>query len=454
MLQFRWASAIVLAVVLAGGVFLSPSAFAQDAAYVPLGPADLQQLTAPVALYPDAILAQVLVASTYPDDVVAAARWIDAGNNPAGIDDQDWDLSVKGIARYPDLLHYMAGNGDWMNELGDAFLNQQGDVMAAIQALRGEALASGSLASNDQQQVVVDGPTIEIIPTNPQIIYLPVYDPQVVYVMPEYPVGAVIVPRMRFGPGVRVGEWMHHDFDWDDRAIYVGSWGADRPWWRHEGGRPLDYTHDRPGVYRGGNITVNVHNRVTNVPAGQWTRQAHDANKPMPRPVARQGGRQPDGRPGAGFPPRAAPAPSNRGGAGEVAPPTYGQGSTVARQSARGQQSRQRAAAPPPARGAPVTNQPAAPARQSTPAPARQPAPAPARHALPPPTARPAAPAQPAPRAAPAPRPTPPAARPSAPVRGGAMGGYQSGPQAAASSSRGASSRGAASSAPQGRRGK
>ena len=129
----------------------------------------------------------------------------------------------------PDLLHYMASNAGWMNELGDAFVNQQVDIMTAIQALRGQVLAAGSLVSNDQQQVIVDGSTIEIVPANPQIIYLPVYDPQVVYVVPQYPVGTVITPRIRFGAGIRVGDWLHHDFDWDDRAVYVGSWGADRP---------------------------------------------------------------------------------------------------------------------------------------------------------------------------------------------------------------------------------
>lgn len=138
--------------------------------YVPRDIDELQQAVAPIALYPDALVAQVLAATTYPDDVIVAARWEDAGNNPQGIDAQPWDPSVKGVARYPSILHYLAGNADWMNNLGDAFLNQQADVMSAVQDLRAEALAAGTLTSTAQQTVINEDGYIQITPANPTIV--------------------------------------------------------------------------------------------------------------------------------------------------------------------------------------------------------------------------------------------------------------------------------------------
>ena len=267
----------------------------------------LEQLAAPVALYPDALLAQMLVACTYPDDVRQAAAWLDAGNDPRDIDLQNWDASVKGIARYPQTLHYLADHVDWMNGLGDAFLNQQGDVMDAVQALRSEANAAGNLVSNDKEQVIVDSDAIEIIPADPQIIYVPRYDPQVVYVERH----EAWRPAISFDFGVTVGDWLDHDCDWHDRAVYVGSWGRERPWWHVEdrrdlgGGARHDYADNRPGVYRSGNVSVrnysvsntlsnrtDVRNRVTNVnnvtnvsnaTNVQATRWQHDARKPAPQ---------------------------------------------------------------------------------------------------------------------------------------------------------------------------
>ncbi|HWE95291.1 MAG TPA: DUF3300 domain-containing protein [Tepidisphaeraceae bacterium] len=436
---------------------------------------ELQQLVAPVALYPDALLAQVLAASTYPDDVVAAARWEDAGNNPQAADSQPWDTSVKGVARYPDVLHYMASNGDWMNDLGDAFLNQQGDVMSAVQTMRGQALAAGTLASTPEQTVINQDGYIQIIPTDPQYLYAPIYDPQVVYSPPEYAAGQPYPVYIHYGPRVEVGDWLDYDLDWHDRAIYFGSWGRDRPWWNDRdahGG--YHYLTDRPGVYRPGAFR-DQGGRPIQVQASHWER---DNRRPAPRRAPGPAARPSNERPDRGYPQRQPAANNNR-------PPETPHGSDVARQSERGRTSREQAAQPRPEprqtpQQTPRSNQPAP--RAAEPTPRAQPTPrAPeATPRAPEQTPRQAEPAprsaQPAPRAAepaprapqptprapePAPRaPTPaprapepsraaprqstpaPEARPSAPTRGGAMGGYQNGASAAQSAQRGAASRG------------
>jgi len=288
-------AAILLAAVLGGASALfstTPSASAQEvpvpvqAVYVPRGMDDLKQLAAPIALYPDAVLADVLTASTYPQDVLDASQYLNAGNDPNAIDQQGWDSSVKGVARYPDVLNYLAGNPDWMNNLGAAFLNQPGDVMNAVQVLRAEANAAGNLVSNDQQRVICDGSLFEIVPANPQVIYVPVYDPAVVYVYRPRPIGEVYIPCVEFRFGVQVGGWLDRDCDWHDHTVYVGSWGSNRPWWHrdlaHDGVGVNVYVNDRPGNFRDAHVT-NV-TRITNVQTTVWQ---HDARKPVPRPSER-----------------------------------------------------------------------------------------------------------------------------------------------------------------------
>ncbi|MDB5329778.1 MAG: hypothetical protein JWP03_929, partial [Phycisphaerales bacterium] len=305
--------------------------------YYPRSMDELQQLVAPIALYPDALLAQALAASTYPDDVIAAARWEDAGNNPQGADAQPWDSSVKGVARYPDVLHYMASNGDWMNDLGDAFLNQQGDVMSAVQNMRGEALAAGTLASTPEQTVINQDGYIQIIPTDPQYLYAPIYDPQVVYAPPEYVVGQAYPTYIRYGPRVEVGDWLDYDLDWHDRAIYSGRWGRDRPWWhdRDEHGG-YHYLNDRPGVYRPGEFR-DQGGRPIQVQASHWAR---DDRRPAPRRAPGPAARPNNDRPDRGYPQRQ-PAANNR-------PAESPRGTDVSRQAERGRTSRGQAAQPEP----------------------------------------------------------------------------------------------------------
>ncbi|MGA2403952.1 MAG: DUF3300 domain-containing protein, partial [Syntrophobacteraceae bacterium] len=163
-------------------------AFGQTAAPAPtFSPQELDQALAPIALYPDSLLAQVLVAATYPDQVMEADRWIkenaslkgDALNN--ALDTMDWDLSVKALAPFPQVLSMMAEESAWTQRLGEAFLAQQADVMDSVQKLRQKAQAAGNLKTTAEQKVVVKGEVVEIEPANPQVVYIPSYDPVVVY---------------------------------------------------------------------------------------------------------------------------------------------------------------------------------------------------------------------------------------------------------------------------------
>jgi uncharacterized membrane protein YgcG len=208
----------------------------------------MDSLTTRVALYPDALLSEIFVAATYPLDVVEASQWIAAGNNPATVDQQPWDNSVKGLTRFPAVLNQMASDASWTNDLGSAFLNQKPDVFASVQRLRAQAIAAGTLYSTPQQQVVRDAGVIQIIPADPATIYVPTYDPSTVYYPPEVPVGTVITPLVSFDYSAPVGPWLAFDCDWDDDEIYIGDWGADRPWW-HWHDHDWHYADFRPGHY-------------------------------------------------------------------------------------------------------------------------------------------------------------------------------------------------------------
>ncbi|MGE8163892.1 DUF3300 domain-containing protein [Paraburkholderia sp. NPDC080076] len=160
----------------------------------PFKPEEIDALVAPIALYPDSLLAQVLMASTYPLEIVHAARWVKANPNVKGdaavkaVQNEPWDTSVKSLVAFPQILKPMNDKIDWTQKLGDAFLAQQKDVFDAVQRLRARAQESGNLKSNEQQNVIVEqapaggGQTIvKIEPANAQVIYVPAYDPTVVY---------------------------------------------------------------------------------------------------------------------------------------------------------------------------------------------------------------------------------------------------------------------------------
>src|ERR1700722_2422030 len=167
-------------------------------------PEQLDQMLGPIALYPDPLVALILPASTVPSDVTVAAAYLADNGDPAGIDAQSWDPSVKGLARYPSVLQWMAANMDWTQALGAAFAQQPADVMKSIQQLRAQALAAGTLVNTPQQQVVMEGDDIRIVPTQPDVIYVPAYDPNVVYNVPMGYTGSFVT----FDTGYPVGPWL------------------------------------------------------------------------------------------------------------------------------------------------------------------------------------------------------------------------------------------------------
>ncbi len=198
---------------------------------------ELDQLLAPIALYPDALLAQILMAATYPLEVVLAARWVNAHPEVKGpqleaaMQQQYWDPSVRSLTAFPQVLAMMDANMEWTQRLGEAFLAQQPDVMATVQILRAKAQAAGYLQTTPQQAVIVEPQVIRIEPVTPQIIYVPVYDPTVVYgpwwypAYPPYywyPPGYVFGASVfSFGIGLGVGAVLWGGFDWHHHHVTI-----------------------------------------------------------------------------------------------------------------------------------------------------------------------------------------------------------------------------------------
>ena len=187
--------------------------------------AELEALVAPIALYPDALVAQILSAATFPDQVAIADYWLQENKNLTGstlmqaVDKQAWDASVKALTQFPSVLENMAKNLSWTSSLGEAFHGQQAEVMTAIQTLRAKAKSAGNLKTTPQVTVVQQSPQVIVIqPTNPQVVYVPTYNPAVVYgypyVVPAYvyvppPSGAVVAAGIiGFGAGIAVGAMM------------------------------------------------------------------------------------------------------------------------------------------------------------------------------------------------------------------------------------------------------
>jgi hypothetical protein len=200
----------------------------------------LQQLVAPIALYPDELVAQVLAAATYPTQVVEADRWLqqhpDLEDQPLGqaVDQQAWDPSVKALVQFPSVLANMDKNLSWTSSLGEAYVNQPQQVMDAVQAMRHRAQDAGHLNSTPQQKVDAQGQTIVIEPAEPNIVYVPQYDPWLVYgaavpIWPGwYPVPGLYLAGSGFGFGIGfpIGffggfgwGWRHWGFDWGHRAM-------------------------------------------------------------------------------------------------------------------------------------------------------------------------------------------------------------------------------------------
>ena len=186
----------------------------------PQSAAELQALVAPIALYPDALVAQILTASTFPDQVAIANYWMQQNKNLTGsalmqaVNKQSWDASVKALTEFPSVLNNLSNNLTWTSSLGEAYHDQQAEVMTAIQTLRAQAKSAGNLKSSSQITVVQQSPqTIVIQPANPQVVYVPEYNPTVVYgtpyVTPGYSAGDVAAAGIiGFGAGIAVGALM------------------------------------------------------------------------------------------------------------------------------------------------------------------------------------------------------------------------------------------------------
>jgi hypothetical protein len=215
--------------------------------YQALPAAQLDQLLGKIALYPDPLIAEILPAATLPTQIVLADRYVTGGGDPSQIGQQPWDASVQALARYPSVLKWMDDNLNWTTQAGQAFLNQQSDVMSSIQRLRTTASKLGNLQSSSQQQVIADAGNIEIVPADPQVIYVPVYQPDQVYY--DAPYGS---PFITFGSGWPIGAWLDYDCDWGNNNLIFWGNGYSRPanWWR-DTSRRRDMGH--AGVWRADN---------------------------------------------------------------------------------------------------------------------------------------------------------------------------------------------------------
>ena len=199
----------------------------QDDAELYFSAEQLENLVAPVALYPDPLLAQVLLASTFPDQIDAAAREVRAYGSGYNVDSAPWDVSVKAVAHYPTVLSMMADKLDWTITLGQAYVYQSTDVMEAVQRLRRRARSAGYLVTTTQQEIVDVVGFIYIYPANPRYIYVPVYDPAVVFVVHPVPrAGAVIW----FSIGFLIGAWLNHDCDWAHYRVFYHGWAHGPVW--------------------------------------------------------------------------------------------------------------------------------------------------------------------------------------------------------------------------------
>jgi len=279
-----------------------PNQAAQEQQYAQQTPEELQQLVAPIALYPDSLVAQILAASAFPEQVVEADRWMQANPDLKGdalgqaVDQQPWDPSVKALTAFPSVLGNMDKNLSWTSSLGDAYYNQQQDVMDAVQVMRQRAQEAGNLKTTPQQTVTAQDSTIIIEPASPEVVYVPAYDPWVVYGGPIvawpgwYPYPGIWYggPYLSFGVGFGIGYFGGYGWGWH-------HWGSD--WHNHV----VIYNHNRyysrsntfynrNNYYRGGDARggVNRDRGGFNGGRGGDRVRGNEGNRP---PNANAGGR-------------------------------------------------------------------------------------------------------------------------------------------------------------------
>ena len=214
----------------------------------------LDQLLAPVALYPDPLISILLPAATFPSDVAAAGDYLRSGGDPGMVDAQPWDQSVRSLAHYPNVVLWMAGNAAWTQSVGAAFVSEPAQVMEAVQRLRELARAAGTLESTPEQEVIFQGDYVEIEPAQPGVIYVPQYDPAVVFV--DQPYYGYNGPFLTFGPAYRAGIWLTYGCDWGGGGVIVVGpdyWHGGGGWWH-----PYE-DHGRRGFGDSVHMGANVH---------------------------------------------------------------------------------------------------------------------------------------------------------------------------------------------------
>jgi len=343
-MKAKWVQAVAIAVIVAcleasvvpaQAPTQAPADQSGTQAPPQMAPGQLDQLLAPIALYPDELLGQVLMAAGYPLEVVEADRWLQDPNNAAlsgdqlaaALDQQGWDPSVKSLVAFPHVLNMMDGQLDWTESLGEAFIDNPPAVMDAIQRLRRQAEAAGKLRSNAQEVVTdLDG-QITIEPASAQTVYVPDYEPSVVYGPWPYP---------DWPPYYFPGYWDSCVFDdfgycWFDVPIIFPLWGWDHWDWRHH---RIDIDRGRYTALNRGHPPVGD---------GAWEHDpSHRGNVPYQSAATRERFQGAVSHPGVsgstrGYPAEASPPSMER------LPPSlqsYGPGPDVRTQAARGQSSR------------------------------------------------------------------------------------------------------------------
>jgi hypothetical protein len=259
-----------------------PAPASAPPAVAPLSSSQLDALVAPIALYPDALVAQVLAAASYADEVAFADLWLAQNQNLQGaaltqaVNQQSWDPSVKALTQFPSVLHNLAKNLSWTSSLGQAFENQQSDVMAAVQVMRSKAEAAGTLQSSSQIKVVQQTPqTIIIEPASSNVVYVPQYNPAVVYgaplLVPAYTPPVAVAAGLSFGAGVAIGAAIGGGGGGFVAGGFGGGWGFGAwgmNWGGGGGGGNINYNNNtyitRNNINRNSNNNNNNGNRNNN----------------------------------------------------------------------------------------------------------------------------------------------------------------------------------------------
>jgi hypothetical protein len=210
-------------------------------------PADLDKMLGPIALYPDPLVAEILTAATFPSQIVEADRYMQSGGDASQVAQQPWDASVQGLCHYPNVLKWLDDNIAWTTQIGQAFTAQQGDVMASVQRLRAQAQSLGNLPSTPQETVSSDDGDIEIEPADPDSLYIPTYDPNLIYYQPGI--------LCSYGFAFPIGGWLLYDWDWHSHRLLTWGPGHPRPgnWWGLPPGERGAYlAHNHLPVWRAG----------------------------------------------------------------------------------------------------------------------------------------------------------------------------------------------------------